>query len=325
MSSPLARSASTLSTVDMTAVYDKMLEDQNTQLGMLKATRRAMDKSLSRDGPDSGTVSTASLSFEILGELLDEIILDVASEAHRDAKCMRSTCPICKTKCRNYVVRAGQDIFGQNPQSNSTPSYDCVHCGRSFPPQRYAPHLEKCLGLAGRSSSRTASRRMGAGERAGSGSPFTPLSYSDDREASDSDKDLMEKKRKKNASNSNGYASGSNGTGGGSGGDYDTPASIKLTSPGSIKIKKQKQAEASDYPAKTQKVKQHENSLILFHEHQQRDDKKKKDTLYPHLHLQKKIYPSNTNKRRTEANRSISNGWMGTSTRTHMCVWWLWS
>jgi len=37
---------------------------------------------------------------------------------------------------------------------------------------------------------------MGAGERAGSGSPFTPLSYSDDREASDSDKDLMEKKRK---------------------------------------------------------------------------------------------------------------------------------
>ena len=38
-----------------------MLDDQNTQLGMLKATRRAMDKSLSRDGSDSGTVSTASL------------------------------------------------------------------------------------------------------------------------------------------------------------------------------------------------------------------------------------------------------------------------
>lgn len=38
--------------------------------------------------------------------------------------------------------------------------------------------------------------RMGANERAGSGSPFTPMSYSDDREASDSDKDLIEKKRK---------------------------------------------------------------------------------------------------------------------------------
>jgi hypothetical protein len=37
---------------------------------------------------------------------------------------------------------------------------------------------------------------MGA-ERAGSGSPFTPVSYSDDREASDSDKDLVEKKRKR--------------------------------------------------------------------------------------------------------------------------------
>lgn len=39
---------------------------------------------------------------------------------------------------------------------------------------------------------------MGA-ERAGSGSPFTPVSYSDDREASDSDKDLIEKKRKTRA------------------------------------------------------------------------------------------------------------------------------
>ncbi|KAG0216401.1 hypothetical protein BGX28_002871 [Mortierella sp. GBA30] len=188
-----------------------------------------MDKSIaSKDGADLGAASLASLSFEILGELLDELVLDVAVEAHRDVKNMRSVCPTCKTKCRSYVARPGLDIFGQNPQTNNSQTYDCVHCQRSFPAQRYAPHLEKCLGLSGRASSRAASRRMGAGERAGSGSPFTPVSYSDDREASDSDKDLMEKKRKKMASNSNSSSS-------------------------TTKVKKQKQTDSSDYPTKTQK------------------------------------------------------------------------
>ncbi|KAF9362163.1 hypothetical protein BGX26_000051 [Mortierella sp. AD094] len=218
-----------------------------------------MDRSMaSRDGSDIGATSMASLSFEILGELLDEVILDVVAESHRDVKNMRSNCPVCKTKCRNYVARAGVDIFGQNPQANNSQTYDCVHCQRSFPAQRYAPHLEKCLGLSGRSSSRAASRRMGAGERAGSGSPFTPVSYSDDREASDSDKDLIEKKRKKNASSTNGFLANVNGSNGSNGGsDHNAPSSTKSSSSGSVKAKKQKhispEADSSEYPAKTQK------------------------------------------------------------------------
>ncbi|KAG0283059.1 Ataxin-7-like protein 3 [Linnemannia gamsii] len=221
-----------------------------------------MDKTIasSKDGPDSTAVSLASLSFEILGDLLDEIVLDVVSEAHKDVKNMRTVCPICKTKYDLMndkqplmvvriliLVRAGQDIFGQNPQPSNSQTFDCVHCQRSFPAQRYAPHLEKCLGLAGRSSSRAASRRMGA-ERAGSGSPFTPVSYSDDREASDSDKDLIEKKRKKNASNSNFQ---SNGAGINGSADYVTPISAKSSS---SKVKKQKQTESADYPAKPPKI-----------------------------------------------------------------------
>ncbi|KAG9065329.1 hypothetical protein KI688_002654 [Linnemannia hyalina] len=203
-----------------------------------------MDKTIasSKDGPDSAAASLAGLAFEILGDLLDEIVLDVVSEAHREVKNMRTV-----------LVRAGQDIFGQNPQPSNSQTFDCVHCQRSFPAQRYAPHLEKCLGLAGRSSSRAASRRMGA-ERAGSGSPFTPVSYSDDREASDSDKDLIEKKRKARAGKknalkdnfqSNGNTSGANG-----GADYVTPSPAKSSS---SKVKKQKQTDSSDYPAKPPK------------------------------------------------------------------------
>ncbi|KAI1316425.1 hypothetical protein EDD11_009988 [Mortierella claussenii] len=271
MTSPLARSTSSLSSADMEALFAKIHKDQASQLEMLRHTKRAMDRSIStRDSSDIGAASMASLSFEILGELLDEIVLDVVSEAHRDVKTMRSICPVCKTKCRNYgitsilsfdvlissmftsfaVVRTGLDIFGQNPQSNNSQTYDCVHCQRSFPAQRYAPHLEKCLGLSGRSSSRAASRRVGTGERAGSGSPFTPVSYSDDRDASDSDKDLMEKKRKKNASSGSGLqTNGSSALNGGS--DYGTPSSVK-SSPGSTKVKKQK-SDSADYPSKPQK------------------------------------------------------------------------
>ncbi|KAF9188620.1 Ataxin-7-like protein 3 [Haplosporangium sp. Z 767] len=216
-----------------------------------------MDKSIaSKDGTQLGAASLASLSFEILGELLDEIILDVVAETHRDVKNMRSICPV--------FVRVGLDIFGQsqNPKSSQDQSYECVHCQRPYPALRYAPHLEKCMGLAGRTSSRTASRRMGAGERAGSGSPFTPVSYSDDREASDSDKDLLEKKRrchesdqgKKNASSINGHLSNGNSIAGSNGGgDYGTPNSIKSSSSGSTKVKKQKQGDSSDFPSKPQK------------------------------------------------------------------------
>ncbi|KAF9333437.1 Ataxin-7-like protein 3 [Podila minutissima] len=222
MSSPLARSSSTMSSSDIEALFAKIHKDQASQLELLRHTKRAMDKSLaSKDSADNGGASLASLSFEILSELLDEIVLDVVSESHREVKNMRS-----------IFVRAGLDIFGQNPQSNSTQAYDCVHCQRSFPAQRYAPHLEKCLGLAGRASSRVASRRMGAGERAGSGSPFTPVSYSDDREASDSDKDVVEKKRKKNTNNGGGYASGNGSASTKENGDYSTPSSSKSSSTG---------------------------------------------------------------------------------------------
>ncbi|KAF9115126.1 Ataxin-7-like protein 3 [Mortierella sp. AM989] len=247
MTSPLARSTSSLSSADMEALFAKIHKEQGSQLELLRHTKRAMDRSMaSRDGSDIGATSMASLSFEILGELLDEVVLDVVAETHRDVKNMRSNCPVCKTKCRNYVARAGVDIFGQNPQANNSQTYDCVHCQRSFPAQRYAPHLEKCLGLSGRSSSRAASRRMGASERAGSGSPFTPVSYSDDREASDSDKDLIEKKRKKNASSTNGFLSNANGSNGSNGGsDHGAPSSAKSSSSGSVKSKKQKPSKGS--------------------------------------------------------------------------------
>lgn len=79
--------------------------------------------------------------------------------------------------------------------------------------------------------------RMGAGERAGSGSPFTPMSYSDDREASDSDKDVVEKKRKKNNNNNNGgYASGNGSSSTKENGDYTAPSLSKVRNKSQRKV-----------------------------------------------------------------------------------------
>ncbi|CAG8447054.1 8644_t:CDS:10 [Acaulospora morrowiae] len=133
--------------------------------------------------------SKAALAFSILCDLLDECTLDVIFEVHRETKLAASICQI-------YVaLLPGLDIFGNHPQSNNSPTFECVHCQRPYPSKRYAPHLEKCMGLAGRSSSRVANLRMG-NER-NSSSPHTPYSE-DNGNPSDSDGGLyIDKKRKK--------------------------------------------------------------------------------------------------------------------------------
>nr|CAG8440400.1 8456_t:CDS:10 [Entrophospora candida] len=137
-----------------------------------------------------------ALAYSILCDLLDECTLDILLETHREAKLAASVCQLCNTECRSFVSQPGLDIFGNNPQpNNSPPTFECVSCRRTFPSKRYAPHLEKCMGLAGRSSSRVANLR----DRNPS-SPYTPPILSEDNpEPSDSDGGLyVENKRKKN-------------------------------------------------------------------------------------------------------------------------------
>ncbi|CAG8547437.1 1330_t:CDS:2 [Diversispora eburnea] len=157
----------------------------------------------SRTQSTTTTKVNSALTFSILCDLLDECTIDVIFEAHREAKLATSKCQLCNVdkesfdddkKNKIYVVaQPGLDIFGNHPQPNNSPTFECVNCQRPYPSQRYAPHLEKCMGLAGRSSSRVANLRMG-NERNPS-SPHTPLLSED---PSDSDGSLYtDKKRKK--------------------------------------------------------------------------------------------------------------------------------
>lgn len=125
----------------------------------------------------------------LLGDLLDECIYDVLHDVHKNVKQSYDICQICQTTCRHHgkphlpprshvgwmhddhlirsfflflfliVQKPGYDIYGKSYNVNTLPSYECVNCQKAIASTRYAPHLEKCLGLAGRQSSRVANRR----------------------------------------------------------------------------------------------------------------------------------------------------------------------
>ena len=112
------------------------------------------------------------LSSHFLGELIDSIIVDVASECHRIArlgldrnleddeeearlsKQARAVDPTSTGHCSGggvaetttsgskYVV----DIFGQSHPAVANEIFACMNCGRSVIAGRFAPHLEKCMG-----------------------------------------------------------------------------------------------------------------------------------------------------------------------------------
>lgn len=57
------------------------------------------------------------------------------------------------------VDQPGLDIFGQVFNQWKSKECVCPNCSRSIAASRFAPHLEKCLGM-GRNSSRIANRRI---------------------------------------------------------------------------------------------------------------------------------------------------------------------
>ncbi|XP_002125859.2 SAGA-associated factor 11 homolog [Ciona intestinalis] len=97
-----------------------------------------------------------------LNEILNEAVLGVAYEAHRSLT--KGTLFIDDSdegdEKYKITIEKGMDIFGQ-PISGSkkTVECQCPNCNRNMAASRFAPHLEKCMGM-GRNSSRIASQRI---------------------------------------------------------------------------------------------------------------------------------------------------------------------
>ncbi|KAI8582217.1 hypothetical protein K450DRAFT_227935 [Umbelopsis ramanniana AG] len=186
---------------DNNALFKKLLSERTDKIDNLKLTYAVLAKRIPEihqpgdnksDKTTDNTTIVDTKAFSLLENLIDECIFDTLLGVHKDLRTRTSVCQICKTKCQGYVNKAGCDIFGNSFTSANLPSYECVNCHKMYPATRYAPHLEKCLGLAGRQSSRVASRRMG------SQSPYTAVNMSEDSMGgSDIEPNSMEKRRRK--------------------------------------------------------------------------------------------------------------------------------
>ncbi|XP_019434723.1 PREDICTED: SAGA-associated factor 11 homolog [Lupinus angustifolius] len=148
--------------------------------------------------PDEENLSSHSeLSSHFFRDLLDSIIVDVASECHRVARLgldsnleeedeelklsaqarVRVADPSNSNETNGkYVV----DIFGQTYPAVANEIFECMNCHRSIMAGRFAPHLEKCMGKGRkarlkvtRSSNMAAQNRY---SRSGHASTYSPYS-----------------------------------------------------------------------------------------------------------------------------------------------------
>ncbi|NWT76982.1 AT7L3 protein, partial [Prunella himalayana] len=102
-----------------------------------------------------------AIAHEIYTELVEDACLGLCFEVHRAVKCgyffLDDTDPD-SMKDFEIVDQPGVDIFGQVYNQWKNKECVCPNCSRSIAASRFAPHLEKCLGM-GRNSSRIANRR----------------------------------------------------------------------------------------------------------------------------------------------------------------------
>ncbi|KAG2669916.1 hypothetical protein I3760_14G058500 [Carya illinoinensis] len=142
---------------------------------------------------EDNKASHAQLSSQFFGDLLDSIIVDVASECHRIARLgldrnleeeeeelrlsaqarVRVADPSNSGESNSkYVV----DIFGQTHPPVANEIFDCMNCGRSIMAGRFAPHLEKCMGKGRKARLKVTRSSTAVQNRYSQGSPVSTYS-----------------------------------------------------------------------------------------------------------------------------------------------------
>ncbi|KAI5619332.1 ataxin-7-like protein 3 isoform 2 [Silurus asotus] len=101
-------------------------------------------------------------AHDIYSDLVEDACLGLCFEVHRAVKqgyFFLDETDQESMKDFEIVDQPGLDIFGQVYNQWKNKECVCPNCNRSIAASRFAPHLEKCLGM-GRNSSRIASRRI---------------------------------------------------------------------------------------------------------------------------------------------------------------------
>ncbi|XP_016368310.1 ataxin-7-like protein 3 isoform X2 [Sinocyclocheilus rhinocerous] len=143
-----------------------------------------------------------ALAHDVYSDLVEDACLGLCFEVHRAVKqgyFFLDETDQESIKDFEIVDQPGVDIFGQVYNQWKNKECVCPNCSRSIAASRFAPHLEKCLGM-GRNSSRIANRRIASSNN-------TSKSESDQEDNDDvNDNDWSygsEKKAKKRKSEKN--------------------------------------------------------------------------------------------------------------------------
>uniref|UniRef100_A0A3B5AX38 Ataxin-7-like protein 3 n=1 Tax=Stegastes partitus TaxID=144197 RepID=A0A3B5AX38_9TELE len=154
----------------------------------------------------SGLINTRRLrrcTQDILSDLVEDACLGLCFEVHRAVKqgyfFLDDT---DQESMRDFEIvdQPGLDVFGQVYNQWKNKECVCPNCSRSIAASRFAPHLEKCLGM-GRNSSRIANRRIVTGNNTNNKSESD---QEDNDDVNDNDWSYgAEKKAKKRKSDKN--------------------------------------------------------------------------------------------------------------------------
>ncbi|XP_056153051.1 ataxin-7-like protein 3 isoform X1 [Lampris incognitus] len=143
------------------------------------------------------------LAQDILSDLVEDACLGLCFEVHRAVKqgyfFLDDT---DQESMRDFEIvdQPGVDVFGQVYNQWKNKECVCPNCSRSIAASRFAPHLEKCLGM-GRNSSRIANRRIVTGNNTNNKSESD---QEDNDDVNDNDWSYgAEKKAKKRKSDKN--------------------------------------------------------------------------------------------------------------------------
>ncbi|AWP17691.1 putative SWI/SNF-related matrix-associated actin-dependent regulator of chromatin subfamily D member 2-like [Scophthalmus maximus] len=143
------------------------------------------------------------LAQDILSDLVEDACLGLCFDVHRAVKqgyfFLDDT---DQESMRDFEIvdQPGLDVFGQVYNQWKNKECVCPNCSRSIAASRFAPHLEKCLGM-GRNSSRIANRRIVTGNNANNKSESD---QEDNDDVNDNDWSYgAEKKAKKRKSDKN--------------------------------------------------------------------------------------------------------------------------
>jgi len=128
---------------------------------------------------------------DIFATMMDDIILGICFDLHRSVKNGVYEVTDTDNNCHPLPIAGHVDVFGHQvstitglPSLKTIPQIECPNCKRQLAASRFAPHLEKCMGM-GRNSSRLASRRLATSNKE---------SYRDveEEEEGDGDEDWIE-------------------------------------------------------------------------------------------------------------------------------------